>query len=75
MLRHRQTDGNPLIASSTKVGSETTLLAAEKNRGYGKKDEDWAIRSQAPKPVLVGHGEGSESRRWWVTNDGLANLM
>jgi hypothetical protein len=37
--------------------------------------KDWAIRSQAPKLVMIEHGEGSESRRLWVSNDGLTNLM
>lgn len=29
----------------------------------GKNVEDWAIRIQAPKTVMQGQGEGSETRR------------
>ena len=43
--------------------------------GYGKNVEDWTIRSQAPKLVMIEHGEGSTTRRWWVSNDGLINQM
>ena len=43
---------------------------------YGKNENDkWAIRSQAPKSVMQGHGEGSETRWLSVTNEGLAILM
>jgi hypothetical protein len=38
------------------------VLAWERNLGYGKKARNWAIRSQAPKPVMVGYGEGSETK-------------
>jgi hypothetical protein len=34
---------------------------AEIELGYGKKAKDWAIRSQAPKPVMV--------REWRRFND------
>ena len=44
---------------------------AETELGYGKKAKDWAIRSQAPKPVMIGHGEGSETKRKSGDNDGL----
>jgi len=37
--------------------------------------KDWAIRSQAPKLVMIEHGEGPESRRPWVLNDGLINQI
>ena len=37
--------------------------------------KDWIISSQAPKLVMIEHGEGSESRRLWVLNDGLINLI
>jgi len=48
------------------------IMAKSKNLGYGKKEMDikWAIRSQAPKPVMQGHGEGSETRRLWAIYDG-----
>jgi DNA-directed RNA polymerase beta' subunit len=36
---------------------------------------DWAIRSQAPKLDMIEHGEGSESRRLWVLNDGQVTLI
>ncbi len=40
---------------------------------YGKIVEDmWIIRSQAPKSVMQGHGEGSETRWFSVINDGVA---
>jgi hypothetical protein len=41
----------------------------------GKIVKDWIISSQAPKLVMIEHGEGSESRRLWVLNDGLINLI
>jgi hypothetical protein len=41
----------------------------------GKKVKNWVIRSQAPKLVMIEHGEGSTSRRLWVSNEGLINLM
>lgn len=34
-----------------------------------------AIRSQAPKLVMIEHGEGSETVWLLVTNDDLINLM
>jgi hypothetical protein len=37
--------------------------------------KDWIISSQAPKLAMIEHGEGSESRRLWVLNDGLINLI
>ncbi len=37
--------------------------------------KDWIISSQAPKLVMIEHGEGSESRRLWVLNDGLINQI
>ena len=37
--------------------------------------KDWIISSQAPKLVMIEHGEGSESRRLWVLSDGLINLI
>ena len=40
-----------------------------------RKNDKWAIRSQAPKSDMQGHGEGSETRWLSVTNDGLAILM
>ena len=43
-----------------------TRLIAEPN---GNKVRDWAIRSQAPKPVMQGHGEGSETRCLWARDD------
>ena len=43
--------------------------------GYSKNVEDWAIRSQAPKLAMIEHGEGSTTRRLWVSKDGLINLM
>ena len=48
---------------------------AEIELGYGKNVKDWAIRSQAPKFVMIEYGEGSESRWLWVLNDGLINLI
>ena len=39
-----------------------------------KTQEDWAIRSQAPKSVMIGYGEGSETRWSRVLYDGLINL-
>ena len=40
---------------------------------YGKIVEDiWIIRIQAPKSVMQGHGEGSETRWFSVINDGVA---
>jgi hypothetical protein len=41
----------------------------------GKNVKDWIISSQAPKLAMIEHGEGSESRRLWVLNDGLINLI
>jgi hypothetical protein len=41
----------------------------------GKNVKNWIISSQAPKLVMIEHGEGSESRRLRVSNDGLINLM
>ena len=41
----------------------------------GKNVKNWIISSQAPKLVMIEHGEGSESRWLWVSNDGLTNLM
>ena len=35
----------------------------------GKNVRDWAIRSQAPKPVMQGQGEGSETRCLWARDD------
>jgi len=37
--------------------------------------KDWIIRSQAPKLVMVEHGEGSETKCLRFVNDGLANLI
>ncbi len=49
-------------------------LALEKYQRYGKKVRNWAIRSQAPKPVMAGQGEGSETK-WMSRNyDNLASL-
>ena len=48
---------------------------AEIELGYGKNAKDWIISSQAPKLVMIEHGEGSESRRLRVSYDGLINLM
>ena len=49
--RHLQTDGNPLTAFVTipdwKLSGRTRSIAEPK----GNKTKDWAIRSQAPKPV------------------------
>jgi hypothetical protein len=42
---------------------------------YGKNELNWAIRSQVPKPVLVGQGKGSETKWLSVTSDSLTNLM
>ena len=39
-----------------------------------KTQEDWAIRSQAPKSVMIGYGEGSETRWKTGNNDRLATL-
>ena len=41
----------------------------------GNNVKNWVIRSQAPKLVMIEHGEGSTSRRLWVSNEGLINLM
>ena len=41
----------------------------------GKNVWNWVIRSQAPKLVMIEHGEGSESRRLQVLNEGLINLI
>ena len=42
---------------------------------YGKNDRDiWIIRSQAPNPVMQGHGEGSETRWFSVINEEVALL-
>jgi hypothetical protein len=49
----------------------TRLIVVSK----GKNVKDWAIRSQAPKLVMTEHGEGPESRRSWVLNDGLVTLI
>ncbi len=43
--------------------------------GDGENVKLELISSQAPKPVMVGHGEGSETRRRSVGNDGLINLI
>jgi len=37
--------------------------------------KDWVIRSQAPKLVMIEHGEGSTSRRLWVLYEGLIILI
>lgn len=50
-----------------------TRLTVEPN---GNNVKDWAIRSQAPKLVMVKSiGEGSETKRLRVVNDGLTNLI
>jgi hypothetical protein len=41
----------------------------------GKNVKDWIISSQAPKLVMIEHGEGSESRRSRVLNEGVINLI
>jgi len=41
----------------------------------GNNVKDWAIRSQAPKLVMIEYGEGSTTRRLWVLYDGLINLI
>jgi hypothetical protein len=43
--------------------------------GYSKNVEDWAIRSQASKLVMIEYGEGSETRRLQVLYDGLINRI
>jgi hypothetical protein len=48
---------------------------AEIELGYGKKAKDWVIRSQAPNLVMIENGEGSTTRRLWVSYDSLINLM
>ena len=62
---HRNTTklfGNPLRAFATtlfrKLYRGTRLIAVPN----GNNAKDWAIRSQAPKPVTQGYGEGSETR-------------
>ena len=68
-MRHIQIDGKSLRALTTtsfEKSYEGTRLIAEPN---GKKVRDWVIRSQAPKPVMLGHGEGSETRCLWVRGD------
>ena len=49
-------------------------LAREKDTWYGKKSRNWAIRSQAPKAVMVGYGEGSETRWESGLKEDLASL-
>lgn len=40
---------------------------------YGKNNRYiWIIRNQAPKSVMRGHGEGSETRWFSVINEGVA---
>jgi len=34
-----------------------------------------AIRIQAPKSAMIGYGEGSTTKWFWVLNDGLINLI
>jgi len=66
ILQHIQIDGNTLrvlTTTSDEKSFEGTRLIAEPN---GKKVNNWVIRSQAPKPVIPGHGEGSETRCLWV---------
>lgn len=41
----------------------------------GNNVKDWAIRSQAPKLDMIEHGEGSTTRRLWVSYEGLINQM
>jgi len=41
----------------------------------GNNSHHRAISSQAPKLVMVEYGEGSETRRLRVSNDGLTNPM
>lgn len=41
----------------------------------GNNVEDWAIRIQAPKSVMLGYGEGSETRWLAVIYEGLADLI
>lgn len=41
----------------------------------GNNVKDWAIRNQAPKLVMIEHGEGSTTRCLWVSYDSLTNLM
>ena len=58
--------GKPLRAFATTLfwkHHRGTRLIAVPN---GNNAKDWAIRSQAPKPVMQGHGEGSETRWLWV---------
>jgi len=41
----------------------------------GKNIKLGTISSQAPKPVMTGNGEGSETRRRSVGNEGVVNLI
>ena len=64
-MRDIQIAGNPLefqIPLLFAKATEGTQLIAGSN---GKKFENWAIRSQVPKPVKSGHGKGSETR--WMS--------
>ncbi len=66
VLQHDQIAGTslePLTTTFVRKLSEGTRLIAG---SIGKKVEDWTIRSQDPKPVKQGHGEGSETRWLWV---------
>ena len=62
----------------------TWLPRPDENRGAadGRKDpldgkniKLGTISSQAPKPVMTGNGEGSETRRRSVGNEGIVNLI
>jgi hypothetical protein len=59
-VQHDQIAGNHLRALTTTSLSETTeegtRVMTETN---GKNVKDWAIRSQAPNPAMIGNGEGS----------------
>ena len=61
-MRHYQIDGDTLRALTTTLiwkHLRGTRLIAEPN---GNKVKDWAIRSQAPKFVMLEYGEGSTTR-------------
>lgn len=64
-MQHNQIAGNPLehlLPLVTSKDSQGTQLITGSN---GKKINDWAIRSQAPKFALIEYGEGSTTRWLW----------
>ena len=57
--------GKLLRAFSTTLSCESLINTQGNNLGHSNNEKDWAIRSQAPKSVMIGYGEGSETK--WMS--------